>query len=227
MRKEIQSWFEEGCELKTGLATLIKYGSIHVQRIVQINPEQNKHILVYHLARIAGIDVKNKIPTPVAQNSQENTRLKFRDEFPFLTSPNCPIELKALITDKFSSFYAYRQLHIELRNCVTLDKCAQVSKSLLENYTENKLIYAELDYYKQHGVILGKHPIFKHYERMNTLRKLSIKELVRKQTQLQHNIWRIQDEIKKGDKPHLDADRTSRMNNRIQELNEVNKLLGE
>jgi hypothetical protein len=144
-----------------------------------------------------------------------------------LNHPDCPVELKALVTDKFSSYYLYRELHKQLFDCTNIQECAGVTGSLIENYLENRAIYAELDFYRQHKTLLGKHPIFKHFVKMKELRKKPIKELVKRQRQLEHAIWRIQSEIKKGDKPHLDSDRRERLREKEAELAEVNRLLTE
>lgn len=224
MKEVIQNWIDKGCDYHSGIALLKKYGSSLQVRLIESNRAQNKYLLIYILCQLAGIDapkVERKPKQPV-----ENLK-KFREEFPFLNTPQCPIELKALVTDKFTSFYAYRDLHRELRGCDTLDECAKVSKSLLENYIENRAIYAELEYFKLHKKVLGMHPIFKHYRRMKDLRTMSIKDLVKKQINLQHNIWRIESELKKGDKPELDAERNFRLELKKNELNEVNRLLGE
>lgn len=224
MKQVIQNWINEGCDYQSGIALLKQHANELQVRLVESNPDRNKPILLYILCRIAGLD----LPKQTSKKPKTVTEVKkFRDEFPFLNTPECPIELKALVTDKFTSFYEYRKMHQQLRGCATLDDCARVSKALLENYIENRMIYSELEYFKLHKKVLGHHPVFKHYRRMKDLRNMSVKNLVKKQINLQHNIWRIESELKKGDKPELDAERRYRLEIKRNELNEVNRLLGE
>lgn len=223
MKEEIQSWLNSGAEAFSGILLLDKYCSDQVfVRLMKINPSKNRERIIRKLADLANLDhdIKSR---KVKRKTTPQT--PFREEFPFLTSPGCPIELKALVTDKFSSFYRYRELHEELFDCATARECADVAAALLDNYHENRLIYAELNYYKKHGSLLGKHPIFAHYRKVKELQELSIKELILKQGKLEHNIWRIESEIKKGDKPHLLEERQRRLQEKKSELAEVDRLL--
>jgi len=173
------------------------------------------------LCQLADID----LTTIVKQSSVEVSRIGFREEFPFLNSPDCPYELKALVTDKFSSYYRYKDLHKKLPDCTSLVECANTAGELLAAYRDNRAIYAELEYYKQHKIILGKHQVFKHYHRLQELKTLTIKELVELQRRLAHNIWRIESEIAKGDKPELYEDRKQRLAMKKNQLSEVDRLL--
>lgn len=144
-----------------------------------------------------------------------------------MSNPDCPVELKALVTDKFSSYYLYRELHTQLFDCTNLEMCASVAGSLIENFLENRAIYAELDFYRQHKSVLGKHPVFKRFVKMKELRKKPVKDLVNRQRQLEHTIWRIESELKKGDKPHLYSERSERLKDKQAELAEISRLLTE
>jgi hypothetical protein len=193
--------------------------------MVKANPAKNLQRMIKELSSIANVTpVVSCLPSdPLTVRSSVKG---LREEFPFLKEPGCPLELRALVTDKFSSYYRYRELHAGLKDCENATQCADACRSLIDNYQENRAIYAELDYYQKHKVVLGKHPIFRHFNKMRGLRKLTTKELVRKQLQLEHNIWRIESEIKKKDKPHLETERRVRLNHKQAELAEVNRLLG-
>lgn len=187
--------------------------------MVKIDPAKGLALMVKELSSLAGLEADK-----TTASSQEKVR-GFRNEFPFLNEPGCPMELRALVTDKFSSFYRYRDLHKDLSDCTTAKDCANNCRLLIDNYLENRAIYDELDYYKKHGTVLGRHPIFKHINKMKALRKMSIKELVEKQIRLEHNIWRIESELKKQDKPHLEKERSRRLKEKMAELAEVKRLL--
>jgi hypothetical protein len=97
---------------------------------------------------------------------------------------------------------------------------------VVENYLENRLIYEELEYYGKNGSILGKHRIFDQYKKYQRLRGYNVIELVKlHEKTLPHRIWRIESEIKKGDKPHLTGERQKRLQEVQAELAEVKRLL--
>lgn len=220
MKEKIHQWLKAGCPLTEGLKLLETYSKNKLLvRMVKIDPAKGLALMVKELSSLAGLEADK-----TTASSQEKVR-GFRDEFPFLNEPGCPMELRALVTDKFSSFYRYRDLHKGLSDCTTAKDCANNCRLLIDNYLENRAIYDELDYYKKHGTVLGRHHIFKHMNKMKALRKMSIKELVEKQIRLEHNIWRIESELKKQDKPHLEKERSRRLKEKMAELAEVKRLL--
>ena len=117
------------------------------------------------------------------------------------------------------------RLHAQLRDCTSLKQCADVSRDLIDNYIENRMIWEELNYYKVHHSLLGKHPAFAEFRRRSELLQLPVKELVRRQRQVENNIWRVKSEIAKEDKPHLDPIRRERLTGYEKELNDINRLL--
>lgn len=216
---DILTWLESGCEIKEGVILLKKYSANKfLIRLASSNPKANKDRMKAELCRIAGIKEQ---PKP----KKRDTNISFRSEFPFLSQSDCPLELKALVTDKFSSFYTYKDLHSKLFDCTNEKECVSVASALLANFKENRMIFAELEYYKKHKAILGRHPIFKHLNSLKALRKLSIKDLVLKEQKLEHNIWRINSNLKKNDQPHLREERLRRLSEKENELAEVKRLL--
>ena len=234
MKGEILEWLASGCNIDQGVKLLERYSKNRLLvRLVKTSPAKSLHLVIRELSILAEViasDVNkfasnaNKLTLYV--NSKPKKYPNFRAEFPFLIEPGCPMELRALVTDKFSSYFRYRELHAHLSDCTTAQECAQTSGEIIENYLENRAIYAELDYYKNHKTVLGKHPIFRHFNRMNGLRKLGIKDLVIKQLQLEHNIWRIESELAKKDRPRLEPERRRRLEEKKSELLEVERLLG-
>lgn len=87
------------------------------------------------------------------------------------------------------------------------------------------MIWQELNYYKEHHALLGKHPAFAEFRRRSELLHLPVKELLRRQRQVMNNIWRVRSEIAKGDKPHLDVVRRERLAGYEKELADINRLL--
>ncbi|HEY5508532.1 MAG TPA: hypothetical protein VIK29_07670 [Paludibacter sp.] len=222
MEEIVLNWLQSGCDITTGVELLEKYANnALLVRLVKSNPAKNADLLINSLCKLANVERPKGSPSinrPAARES-------FREEFPFLEKSDCPLELKALVTDKFSSFYRYRKLHAHLSDCSNLVECANTARELISSYRENRAIYAELNYYKQHKTVLGKHPIFKHFHKLQELKTLKVKDLVKLQIKLNHNIWRINSEIEKGDKPQLNQSRLDSIEQKKSELAEVNRLL--
>ena len=152
-------------------------------------------------------------------------RRRFRDDFPYLRDPDCPPELKILAADKITAHERYIQAHDHLFDCTTLDECYQTARSAIENFQENRDIFAELDYYREHHAVLGKHRIFDHLRQLRKLRGLNIVALLAEQRRLRLAIWRINDEIRKGTKPHLLTQREQRRLQKEDLLREVDNLI--
>ena len=153
--------------------------------------------------------------------------LKLRKEFPFLGSSDCPMELKALVTDRISSYHAYQDSWPELFQATTPEECANVAGKVVKAYIDNRRTWEELNYYQQHRRILGHHPIFRQFSNLRKLRTMSIKDLVRREDRVRKNIWRVQSEMKKGDKPNLDQTRRDKIRGYEAELAEIRRMLDE
>jgi hypothetical protein len=248
MKQEIINWITQGCDLQTGIKLYAKYAfNDHFLRILKLNPEGNRSMLEYQLCKIAGISEndfkklkrkshgkntqKKSEPKPVNKRNRPgnkkkvNKSPKLRDEFSFLNEPECPPEFKILISDKITAYHNYVHGHKKLFDCTTNAQQYETGLEILINYRENKLIYEELDYYATNKKILGKHPIFSHLKNVQKLKGMNILDLVKKNERLEHNIWRIESEIKKGNKPHLDQERKEKLKYKQAELGEIKRLL--
>ena len=135
------------------------------------------------------------------------------------------MELEALASRKFTKYRAYVRLHRQLRDCTTLEQSAKVAGELVDNYIDNRQIWQELTWYQQHGSILGKHPSFAEFRRRKQLNDMPVKALVKRQQQVEMNIWRVKSELAKGDKPHLDATRRERLAGYEKERADIVRLL--
>ncbi|MFY0628647.1 MAG: hypothetical protein JXR07_20280 [Reichenbachiella sp.] len=223
--------------------------------LIQSNHDACYPILLKQLSKQAGIDFnnlnvnqgysENKDTAPPKPSLREAKRLgnllappviaseekqskpipKFRDQWPFLKESNCPPELKILASNKITAYHEYTAAHGQLFDCTNINECFATVKNLVENYIENRAVIKEFLYYREHRSTLGKHPIFKEFEQLKNLRKQTKIELYKRQEKLEHNIWRIESEIAKNDKPHLLVDRTRRKQSKQNELSEIMRLL--
>lgn len=212
----IQNWLNSGAEVQEGLRLLDIYApNKHLRRLVALRPDRFRPLLIQTLSAL--IPKKTK-PVCIGKNS-------FREQWSFLDDNDCPNELKILAADKISAYRNYTSAHQQLFECVTEEDCFSVAKKVVENFIENRKIHSELAYYKEHRSLLGKHPIFDEVKRLAELRALPITELFRRKTNLEEAIWRIQSELRKGNKPHLDTTREQRLQKKRRELAEVERII--
>ncbi|TSA24353.1 MAG: hypothetical protein D4R67_11960 [Bacteroidetes bacterium] len=150
---------------------------------------------------------------------------RLRDDFPFLSSADCPAELKILVADKITAYHAYREAHKLLFEADCREKTFSAARDLVENYLENQLIYEELNYYKKHGKILGRHKIFNHLKRVEEIRTMKIGDLVRLKIRLSNNLVRNRKNLKNQPGHQDSGKRLERITQMELELTEVNRLL--
>lgn len=214
----VLGWVKSGAPLAEGIRLFsLCAGEDHpFLKLIRHNHAACYAILVQELCRRYDIRVDDHLG-----------KNKFRDEWPFLNRPDCPPELKILAADKISAYHNYVRAHEMLFECNNQEEQFATVKNLVENFIENREIIMEFEYYKAHGHCLGKHRVFKELKVLKALRKLSPVELMERKTKLEHNIWRISDQLKKNKQPHLQVDRERRLQLKKNELAEVERLIAE
>ena len=244
-RIRVVKWIRSGAPVKTGVSL---YASLPYDRrllkALKESPSENAEKMIADICMMMGIPrqkfnlILKDYHGKRKQESNSKTgkfkaagRIKktssYRSDWKFLSQPDCPTELKALAADKISCWQRYTEAHKKLFDCTTLEECHQAAFDLIENFKENRLIHEEFEHYQEQGIILGKHRIWNHYKKFKNLRGMNVIELVKlHEKTLPHKIWRIESEIKKGDKPHLQGEREKRLDEVKGELAEVKRLLG-
>ena len=123
------------------------------------------------------------------------------------------------------SYDLYKEGHASLFTARTHDEISNASRDTVENYLENRKIWNEFNYYKQKGIILGKHPIFTWLKRVDQIRGMKISELVMLNKRLEHNLVTNRSAVKKQPNHPETANRIERIKEMEKELSEVNRLL--
>ena len=232
MKDEVIRWLVSGKQMEDGVALMQRAGApSFALKLVSTHPERYRETIRTWLINKFAVTPQELSPGDHTGQQvsarDERPKQQLREEFPFLGHPDCPVELEALATRKIMRYHEYISLHQKLRDCTSLPDLALLCGKIINAYIENRTIYAELDYYKQHHALLGKHPIFRFFQRRKKILGMSIKNLMKRKVQLENNIWRAGNEIKKGNKPHLDVIRKERIEAYKAELAEVNRLLDE
>lgn len=213
--KEIEQWVKSGAGVRDGLRLLALYRpNPYLARMVERHPEKYRRLLVRALT--------GRDPEPASEDRPSRT---FREDWPFLSKPDCPMELKVLAADKITAWSGFAQEHEKLFDCLTPEQCLETAKNCIKFYCQNRKIFSEFAYYREHGRILGKHPIFKETQRLWELRTSGILELVRRQRNLRAAIWRLDSQLKGGTRPDLEADRSALLETKRRELAEVEKMI--
>lgn len=213
---KIDEWLKSGAGIREGLRLLSEIApNKTIERLVNADPDKFGFLIERALKPFASGDLAI---------SAKEVR-KFRDDWDFLSKPDCPSELKILASDKITAYHNYVSAHRELSSCDTLDKCFETAKKVIENYRQNRKILSEFAYYKEHGVCLGKHPIFAESQRMSEMRSMNILQLMRMKKNLEGAIWRAKNEIAKRDKPHLDSEREARIESKTRQLREIERMI--
>lgn len=222
MVEMVNGWLKGGCKPKEGLALYLEYGDNEkFKDLAQINPESCRNRIKFLLCDLAGIQTKSY---SVLERRHEQD--KFRALYPFLSERNIPNEIKILASDKITTYWRMVELHDELFTCHKNSDCVRVARELVDVFIEDEAIKKELNHYRDYKTVLGRHRIFKQSQAIDLIRKMSLKELFRREKQLRDNIWRIKSEIAKKDKPHLFSSRQKRLEDREKELELVMKMIG-
>lgn len=106
--------------------------------------------------------------------------INFRETYPFLRSEDCPDELKILVADMFAAYDNYREAYRMLDETNTQDENLALAKTTVEQYLENRALWAELDYFKANGEILGEHPLLLDLKLQKEIKAVTDIDLPRK-----------------------------------------------
>ncbi len=152
--------------------------------------------------------------------------IKLREEFPFLKQKTCPGVLKELVADMLTAYDAYITGHSKLVEGVEAGELEELTKSVVDNYLENREIWDELNHFKTTGDLLGKHPIFAWMNRLDVIKGMEKSDLVILRDQLKNKIPRTKKQIADDPDHKETAKRMERVEWFEKELTAVNTLLG-
>ncbi|MGF7026296.1 hypothetical protein [Sphingobacterium sp. HSC-15S19] len=225
----VYNWLIAGADPRIGLRLFCDHCSPKqsVKQLVEQNPGKHIQIIKTTLCRIAEIDMKSIIRTEPTQlvTTSEKPKRKLRDDYPFLADPTCPPELKIIIGDKITTYHNYCAAYEKLKAAKTDRDHLEAVSYLVDQYLKNRAISAEMDHYKEHGKVLGKHPIFEEYKKIKQYRSLPLKDLVRIKINLENNIYRNQKKIKTDKRTDLRIQRENNIRRQQMELAEIDRLL--
>lgn len=213
---EIEQWLKSGAGVQEGLRLLSVYKPNQLlARMVERHPEKYASLLTRTLA---GIGMESVVRTATRSRA-------LREEWPFLGRDDCPPELKILAADKITAYRNFAREHGNLFSCSTPEACLETAKKCVFFYCQNRKILSEFAFYKEHGTVLGKHPVFGEMNRRRELISAGPLELERRRQNLRDAIWRLGKQIRSGKRPDLDAARTELMQTKERELADIEKMI--
>lgn len=215
---EIEQWLRSGAGVQEGLRLLSVYKPNPLfARMVERYPDKYAPLLVRTLAGV-GMD---SITRTAARSKS------LREEWPFLDDPDCPPELKILAADKITALRNFAREHDRLSSCDSLEACLETARKCVFFYCQNRKILSEFAYYKEHGSVLGKHPVFEEYARRQELVDMGILDLERRRSNLQDAIWRLEKQLRMGERPDLAERRQELVETKRRELAVITKMIAD
>ncbi|HLP03847.1 MAG TPA: hypothetical protein VK152_00320 [Paludibacter sp.] len=138
--------------------------------------------------------------------------IRFRETYPFLKDPECPNELKVLVADMFSAYDRYREAYAKLSPEKIDSENFENAASVVENYLENRSMWEELDYYKENGKVLGKHPVFAEMSLKAEIAATPDIELSKKLNNASSNITKNKNKVETATDPAKKAEYQDKLN---------------
>ncbi len=116
-------------------------------------------------------------------NAEELVSL--RDEFPFLNEEGCPDIIYVVVGRRIAAYRKYQALHAKLQEVnagtieVTEEEKLQLTIDCDAAFSENRLLWEELEHYAKTKEILGKHPMFKEDNIKKEVESMTQEQLVK------------------------------------------------
>lgn len=212
---DVENWLRTGAGIQEGLRLLSLYKpNPYLARMVERHPDKYRRLLIRTLTG------RDPAPTPADRPARS-----FREDWPFLSRPDCPPELKILAADKITAWTNFAREHEKLFDCVTPEQCLEHAKNCVFYYQQNRKIFSEFAHYQDTGHVLGKHPVFGEVRRSHEMLSAGPIELMRRQHNLRAAISRLKRQMGTGGRPDLDAGRAELLAAKERELAEVEKIL--
>ncbi|MDD7454959.1 MAG: hypothetical protein PUK70_01715 [Bacteroidales bacterium] len=222
---DVEKWIYSGAGVSEGLRLLNIYApNCHwLKDGMEKAPGIFRRILMEKLESLSAYGKPSGSETGVEETTQH--KRKFREEWTFLNDPDCPMELKVLASDKITTWQNYTSGHEDLFACSTVKECLETARKVVENYWRNRKIHSEFVYYKEHHAVLGEDKVFAESKKLESYRRLSIIGLIKKKKATEDAIWRVKSEMRKGDKPHLLAERRDRLAEKQRTLAAITEMI--
>jgi len=130
--------------------------------------------------------------------AQPPEKKRLREDFDFLGDDDCPEVLKVLVSDMITTHGRYVKGHGRLFDVAhkSAQVCFKAAEVVVENYIENRRIWAELNHYKNTRTLLGEHPIFERIKQEEALKNMTDAEKKKYKESVRKKIWKRKEMLK-------------------------------
>lgn len=222
----VHNWLLGGADPEVGLRLFMDYvhANSAVSRLISKNPDRHLQTIRISLLKAAGLPLTFSVEQKKIASQPQKEDYRLRNQWPFLADPECPPELKLLISDKITAYTICVSEYDNLTAGTHEDQLRSVSR-LVDNFINNHRIFKELEHYNKNKSVLGEHEVFSQYKKLKALRGMTTMDLFKKKKNLENNIWRTESKIKNEKRQDLLSGRESKLKEFKMLLAEVNRLL--
>jgi hypothetical protein len=173
-----------------------------------------------------------KMPESFIQDNKQEEPLKLRDQYPFLNDPDCPNELKILVSDKLTHYNAYQEAHDILQKVTSCElqlseeDNTKAAAAAAYHFEQSENIAKELDYYAAEKKVLGEHPIFAQLALQREVDEMTQDDLLKYKTQTASFISKKNKKIRESQSEEVKAGLQKDIDDRNAKLALVDKRLG-
>lgn len=159
--------------------------------------------------------------------------VSLREEFPFLNEPDCPDVMYVIVGRRIAAYRKYQALHAKLQEVnagtieATEEEKLQITTVCEAAFSENRLLWEELEHYAKTKEFLGKHPLFREDNIKKEVESMTQDQLVKftaSSVKYFHDQKKALEKFK--DKPEEIAKINTRIADREYKLALVNSKLG-
>lgn len=225
MRKEIINYLKGPRPWADGVALYLKYGHNLMLRKTFMHRMETADLrvtLIEELRKLAGLSATelSQLKRQASQGTEKTNEteakkaqveasptvkkiIRFREKFKFLDKPDCPDELKVLVSDMFTAVGKYKDAHAKLAampDDADLAEAGRLAEECVENYLANREMWEELEYYQEHGEVLGKCAKLRALKEAQDIAALDDLELTRRYSSAQANTSKQRKRLKEAEK---------------------------
>jgi hypothetical protein len=108
-----------------------------------------------------------------------------RREYDFLNDADCPDVLYIVAGKAISAFRTHQKLHAKLQEVlagtleIPKEEQDQLATATHNAFAENRVLWDEMNYYKEHKEILGKHPLFRELVAKREVEAMTMEQLAK------------------------------------------------
>jgi hypothetical protein len=165
--------------------------------------------------------------------TDEESNKKIREDFPFLNEKDCPDVMYIIVGKRIAAYKNYQHLHAVLQKVnlgeveMTEEEKLQLTIKCDEAFTENRMLWDELEHYAKNKAVLGKHRMFREHNLEKEVAEMSQEKLVNFRTSSvkYFHDQKVALEKHKDNKEKLE-EINQRISDRTYKLSLVNKKLG-